>query len=162
MQKLHLFDKKLNNLIMRKYLFAMWLFVATLDVMGSNLQTIIVNGEPLTGKTVTKMTFNGSGVTLVFNDNTSDTYDMELVRVVFGTTVGINDISVAARHGIIDGELVVGGISAGTTVSIFDMYGKMVASKKSDTDTVSISINGLKNGVYVMSAGSTVVKFIKK
>lgn len=84
---------------MKKIILVMWLFAATLNVMGDNVQTITVNGEPLTGKTVTKMSFNGDDVTLVFNDNTSDTYDMELVRVVFGTTVGINGISVAARHG---------------------------------------------------------------
>ncbi len=147
---------------MKKIILVMWLFAATLNVMGDNVQTITVNGEPLTGKTVTKMSFNGDDVTLVFNDNTSDTYDMELVRVVFGTTVGINGINVAARHGIVGGELVVDGISAGTIINIFDMSGKMVANEKSCGNTVRINIDDLQSGVYVMSAGKTVMKFIKK
>jgi len=147
---------------MKKIILVMWLFAATLNVMGDNVQTITVNGEPLTGKTVTKMSFNGDDVTLVFNDNTSDTYDMELVRVVFGTTVGINGINVAARHGIVGGELVVDGISAGTIINIFDMSGKMVASEKSCGNTVRINIDDLQSGMYVMSAGKTVMKFIKK
>lgn len=147
---------------MKKIILVMWLFAATLNVMGDNVQTITVNGEPLTGKTVTKMSFNGDDVTLVFNDNTSDTYDMELVRVVFGTTVGINGINVAARHGIVGGELVVDGISAGTIINIFDMSGKMVANEKSRGNTVRINIDDFQSGVYVMSAGKTVMKFIKK
>lgn len=147
---------------MKKIILAMWLFAATLNVMGDNVQTIIVNGEPLTGKTVTKMTFSGSDVTLVFADNTSDTYGMELVKVVFGTTVGINDISVAARHGFVDGELVVDGIPDGTVVNVFDMSGKTAVSGKSAGGTVKICVDSLKSGVYIMSAAGTMVKFVKK
>lgn len=147
---------------MRKLFLAMWLFASVLNVFGGNEQTVTVNGEVLTGKTVNTMTFNGSDVTLVFTDNTTKTCDMELVRVFFGTNTGINDISVASKYIFVGGELVVDGISAGTTVSIFDMGGKMVASKKSDGNIVRISIDGLQSGVYVMSAGSTIVKFIKK
>lgn len=147
---------------MKKIILAMWLFAATLNVMGDNVQTIIVNGEPLTGKTVTKMTFSGSDVTLVFADNTSDTYGMELVRVVFGTTVGINDISVAARHGFVDGELVVDGIPDGTVVNVFDMSGKIAVSGKSAGGTAKICVDSLKSGVYIMGAPGIVVKFVKK
>lgn len=147
---------------MKKIILAMWLFAATLNVMGDNVQTITVNGEPLTGKTVTKMTFNGSDVTLVFADNTSDTYGMELVRVVFGTTVGINDIRVAARHGFVDGELVVDGIPDGTVVNVFDMSGKTAVSGKSAGGTAKICVDSLKSGVYIMSAPGIVVKFVKK
>lgn len=140
----------------------MWLFASALNAVGGNEQTVIVNGDVLTGKTVNTMTFSGSDVTLVFTDNTTETYDMELVKVFFGTNTSINDISIASKYFFVDGELVVDRISAGTTVSIFDMGGKMVANKKSDGNIVRISIDGLQSGVYVMSAGSTVVKFIKK
>lgn len=140
----------------------MWLFASVLNVFGGNEQTVTVNGEVLTGKTVNTMTFSGNDVTLVFTDNTTETYDMELVKVFFGTNTGINDISIASKYFFVSSELVVDGISAGTTVSIFDMGGKMVAGKKSDGNIVRISIDSLQSGVYVMSAGSTVVKFIKK
>lgn len=62
----------------------------------------------------------------------------------------------------VGGELVVDGISAGTIINIFDMSGKMVANEKSCGNTVRINIDDLQSGVYVMSAGKTVMKFIKK
>lgn len=147
---------------MRKIFLAMALFVSMLDVAGKNVQTITVNGEVLTGKTVTSFTFSGDNINLFFDDNSEQSYDMEFVKITFGTTTDINGVTVADMRGIVDGKLVVDGLTDGSIVKVVDMKGNVVATCKAEGATASVNIEGLSNGVYILTAGGKAVKFMKK
>lgn len=147
---------------MKKIFLAMFLFASTLYAVGDNLQTITVNGEVLTGKTVISITFSGDNVNLHFDDNTEQAYDMELVKIAFDSTTGIKGVTVADMHGIVDGKLVVDGLTDGSVVKVVDMKGNVVTTCKAEGTTANVSVDGLSSGVYIMTAGGKAMKFMKK
>lgn len=132
-------------------------------MMAQTSQVVTVNGTTLTGKVVKTITFSGSDATLVFSDNSSETYDMGLVTIAFDYTTGINTIETFNVDGTIDGEMNVSGVDAGSAVMVFDLSGKQVVATRASKDgNANVDATGLKSGVYIMKAGNKSIKFIKK
>jgi hypothetical protein len=53
-------------------------------------------------------------------------------------------------------------IKAGTAIRVFDVLGKQLKSHKVNqfTKTITLDINGLAKGVYIISIGTTQIKFV--
>jgi hypothetical protein len=64
--------------------------------------------------------------------------------------------------GNIQGKLNLGGLPTGTPVTIFDSNGRQRLSTKTSEGDTPIDTNMLPNGIYIVKAGKTVFKFIKK
>jgi hypothetical protein len=58
--------------------------------------------------------------------------------------------------------LYVDGINAGETIRIFSLDGQMLLSSTADNGTISLSVESLSNGVYLLQIGTEIVKFIKQ
>jgi hypothetical protein len=145
---------------MKKLLF---LFSAALLMLASPIkavttQTLIINGEPVE-KVVTKITFNGDLAVLTFSDATEISEDMGNVILQFSSApTSIKDIAVFQMNKVVDGELNIEGLPAGTQVVIFDASGKQLMA----TMATQINVSSLKSGVYVLKAGNQIVKFVKQ
>ena len=145
---------------MKKLLF---LFSAALLMLASPIkavttQTLIINGEPVE-KVVTKITFNGDLAVLTFSDATEISEDMGNVILQFSSApTSIKDIAVFQMNKVVDGELNIEGLPAGTQVVIFDASGKQLMA----TMASKINVSSLKSGVYVLKAGNQIVKFVKQ
>lgn len=130
------------------------------------VQTIIVNGVEVAGKSVASMTFSGDDAVIVYSDNSSETAPIEQVKILFayGAT-GIskaNQTGVFDFKGVVNDKLTVNGIPAGTKAVLYDANGRQCQAVVAEADGLSINMNGKAAGVYMLKVGSQVVKFIKK
>lgn len=131
--------------------------IANADVV----QTLTVNGQKVE-KVVSQLTFSGDNVILHFADS-EESYALDDVVIDFlGGTNAIEKITAFKLNGLVDGQLDVSGVPAGTTVSVFDVSGKKLSSVNSSSDSVHIDLCGLNSGVYILKAGNQVVKFVKR
>lgn len=131
----------------------------TATAAGSHI--LMINGEPVE-KTVTKIHFEGDNVVLHFGEDT-ESHDMNVVSFSFSNTTGVTDAQMFTFNGYISGNtVIVSGVAPGTTVSVYSISGVMVASADTNSDgEVTLDVNHLDAGVYVLVAGKNVVKFVK-
>ena len=77
---------------MKKVYFMLLGVLLSTAVMADNKQTVTIDGSQV-GKTVKGITFDGDNVTLTFDDETTETKDMSLVKLSFAySTTGISNI----------------------------------------------------------------------
>lgn len=151
---------------MRKILFVtsllLGLTVSSQAAIASDTQTITVNGRTVE-KTAVELTFDGDNVVLHFSDGTEETADMESVAIAFdNATTGIDQVKAFNLVGTTDGNIHLSGVQCGERIEVFDASGKKVAQTKASSDTASLDITNMKSGVYVLRAGNTVIKFVKR
>jgi hypothetical protein len=103
------------------------------------------------------MTFEGDNVILTFVDNSTQTADMGSVTLSFGSLSSINDLKAFQLKKVVNGQISLEGLEKGTEVFIYDTAGKQIARSKS----TNINVSKLKEGVYVLKAGTQLVKFVK-
>ena len=60
------------------------------------------------------------------------------------------------------GTLTLTGCKAGTSVGIYDAAGRKASGCVTDGGRTDIDVSRLTPGIYVLKAGDTAVKFIKK
>ncbi|MBQ8463714.1 MAG: hypothetical protein IJ544_06320 [Prevotella sp.] len=116
-----------------KFLAVFTLLTASLTASADNGQVVTVNGKTV-AKTVTKMTFDGDNVLLVYSDNTTETVDMANVSVVFTVADAIKALETEALD---------------APVSYFDLNGRQLKQAP-------------QQGAYVMKKGNSVVKILQK
>lgn len=91
---------------------------------------------------------------------------LNVTSVTFSETTGITETTInAADAGIIvaNGSITLSGLAAGTAISIHDTAGTLLLSTATtDSADTRIDISHLPNGVLLLHAGTTSVKFIKK
>ncbi len=126
-------------------------------------QTITVNGTAVTGKTVASISFEGDNAVVVYSDNSTETSPLEQVKISFAySSTGIKNVSVFNFTGIVDGQLHLSGLKAGSSVAVLDTAGKVQQrAVASDGETI-VDVSGLQHGVYMVRAGEQIVKFMKK
>lgn len=81
-----------------------------------------------------------------------------------GNTVKTEDnlLSICVFPNPTQGMLYVDGINAGETIRIFSLDGQMLLSSTAGNGTISLSVESLSNGVYLLQIGTEIVKFIKQ
>lgn len=137
-----------------KFFFS--LLLASLSCLVLHAQTLVVNGE-IVSQTVLKITFADDAVVLHFDDGTTMEYDMEAVKLTFGTSSGIEKPVVGRLCQMVNGQIVLEGLAENTRISIFDAKGHQHVS----TTSQQIDVSHLPAGVYLLKAGGHLVKFIK-
>lgn len=137
---------------------------AGVGAIAGTAQRVTINGEEVSGKAVSTITFSGDDAILTYTDNTTATAPMEQVVVVFSDsgTTGVDKLVVAEHSSVVDGKLTLGGVKRGTIIRIYDMSTRKKLSVKATSQPTTIDVSSLPSGTYIMSAGSLVVKFMKQ
>lgn len=87
----------------------------------------------------------------------------DVTSVTFSETTGITETTVNAGVIVAEGCISLSGLAAGTAISIHDTVGALLLSTTAtDSADTRIDISHLPNGVQLLRAGTTSVKFIKK
>ena len=105
------------------------------NAMADNKQTITINGSTV-DKTVKEITFHGDDVTLVYSDESSQTEDMSLVKLVFsydGTATGIHQVE---------------NVKKSLQGKVYNLNGQLVGT----------STEGLAKGVYIVNGKKVIIK----
>lgn len=81
-----------------------------------------------------------------------------------GNTVNTEDnlLSISVFPNPTQEMLYVDGINVGETIRIFSLDGQMLLSSTAGNGTISLSVESLSNGVYLLQIGTEIVKFIKQ
>lgn len=147
---------------MKKRFFVAALFIMSLCgiAQADVQQTLTINGQKVE-KVVSQITFSGDNVVLHFN-GLEESYPMNDVQIDFSGASGINSVSTFTLNGIVDGQLNIAGLAAGTSVAVYDVSGKKVAATRAQGDATQLDINNLNGGVYILKAGNQIVKFVKR
>lgn len=147
---------------MKKRFFVAALFIMSLCgiAQADVQQTLTINGQKVE-KVVSQITFSGDNVVLHFNGS-EESYPMNDVQIDFSGASGINSVSTFTLNGIVDGQLNIAGLAAGTSVAVYDVSGKKVAATRAQGDATQLDINNLNGGVYILKAGNQIVKFVKR
>ena len=77
-------------------------------------------------------------------------------------STGVENAVAKGTYEITQNLVKVDGLVAGTLVAIYDTGGRLVTQSKAVTGNVAIDISSLSHGVYVVKAGSTNFKFMKR
>ena len=140
------------------YLFSVIMLILVMPAKAETTPTLIINGETVE-KIVTKITFEGDLVVLTFADTSVSSEDMGNVILRFSyLATSIKDINAFQLKQAVDGSLNIKGLAEGTQVQIFDASGKQMTA----TNDATINVSSLKPGMYILKAGSQIVKFVKK
>ena len=140
------------------YLFSVIMLILVTPAKAETTPTLIINGETIE-KVVTKITFEGDLVVLSFADTSVSSEDMGNVILRFSDlATSIKDINAFQLKQAVDGSLNIKGLAEGTQVQIFDASGKQMTA----TNDATINVSSLKPGMYILKAGSQIVKFVKK
>ena len=147
---------------MKKSFFMAALFIMALCgiAQADVQQTLTINGQKVE-KVVSQITFSGDNVVLHFNGS-EESYPMNDVQIDFSGASGINSVSTFTLNGIVDGQLNIAGLAAGTPVAVYDISGKKVAATRAQAEATQLDINNLNGGVYILKAGNQIVKFVKR
>ena len=140
------------------YLFSAIMLILVTPAKAETTPTLIINGETVE-KVVTKISFEGDLAVLTFADTSVSSEDMENVILRFSDcATSIKDINAFQLKQAVDGSLNIKGLAEGTQVQIFDASGKQMTA----TNDATINVSSLKPGMYILKAGSQIVKFVKK
>lgn len=102
-------------------------------VMADNKQTVTIDGSQVS-KTVKEIAFDGDNVTLTYDDETTETQDMSLVKLSFAyITTGISNIETS-------NEVLAG--------KVFNLNGQLVGT----------STQNLSKGIYIVNGKKVIIK----
>lgn len=144
--------KKVHSLLL------LFMLCFVLSASGATEQKLIINGETV-NKVVASITFEGNNAVLTFSDKEKMTVDMSAVVLIFGesTPSGIYQLKQAVSN-----QLSFQGLSAGTPVVVYDAAGHIAMQSVVSDENGTLSVKGLKSGLYLLKANNRVVKFVKR
>lgn len=147
----------------RHILVATALSLLTVPVAAGNADpVVVVNGTPVEN-ILSQITFEGDNVVLHFADGVADrSEDMGTVTITMPNTTGIARIKTAAAVAAVGNELVMDGIAAGERIAIYDTGGRLRMQTTSPGSRVRFSLESLATGMYIVRAGSNIIKFQKQ
>lgn len=144
-----------------RYYFLTLILSLSLSVSASDELVV----EQTTGETswtissIKDITFDGNGVKISFNDNSSVYYAKEALNMLkFNvSTSGINGLDASAENITVAGNIIIADGNEGE-IKVFSLSGSIVAQGKGS----KLDISNLNNGTYVVQAGSLISKIVKK
>lgn len=121
-----------------------------------------VNGVQVE-RVLSKITFLGDNIVLHFNDgNTEQTEDLEAVSITLPTTTGIDKLRTFVSKQLQGDNLTLKGVGRGERIAIYDAGGRLQMQTTASDSDMSLSLAGLKTGVYIVKAGNNIIKFQKQ
>lgn len=85
----------------------------------------------------------------------------DMSKITFGTLTSIRRTEISGWN-MDDGEISVANLSGNESVSIYDAQGKLLRRQVADKGHVSMKLDRLPQGVYIIKIGSQSHKIIKK
>ncbi len=144
---------------MKIKLFTLALAMCATALAGAH--TLTIDGVTV-DKTVATITFDGDKAILTFGDNSSESHDLESVKLDFSSTTALTDLSVGSLSVSVGESILVSGVAEGTPMQVYNLRGVLVKSQTADGSECSVSLEGLESGVYIFRAGNEIVKFVKR
>ncbi len=89
------------------------------------------------------------------------TFELTDPSAIAAPTAGRNTDTPTLR-GSVGGSLRLTGCAQGTKVDIFDAGGRKVCATTSTGHETVIDVSGLQSGLYMLRAGKTAIKFVKR
>ena len=89
------------------------------------------------------------------------TFELTDPSAIAAPTAGRNGGTPTLR-GSVGGSLRLTGCAQGTKVDIFDAGGRKVCATTSTGHETVIDVSGLQSGLYMLRAGKTAIKFVKR
>lgn len=123
--------------------------------------TVTVNGQPVS-HVLASMTFEGDNVVLHFSDADDLTADMQQVAVSLPLTTGIEALQTYRAPQVVAGSFRLGELPPGTRVAVYDTAGRRLMQTTTGEGPLSLPLDGLRQGVYVVRAGNHVIKVNKR
>ena len=121
-----------------------------------------VNGVQVE-RVLSKITFWGDNIVLHFNDgNAEQTEDLEAVSITLPATTGIDKLRTFVSKQLQGDNLTLKGVGRGERIAIYDAGGRLRMQTTASGSDMSLSLAGLKTGVYIVKAGNNIIKFQKQ
>lgn len=121
-----------------------------------------VNGVQVE-RVLSKITFWGDNIVLHFNDgNAEQTEDLEAVSITLPSTTGIDKLRTFVSKQLQGDNLTLKGVGRGERIAIYDASGRLRMQTTASGSDMSLSLAGLKTGVYIVKAGNNIIKFQKQ
>lgn len=116
---------------------------------------------------VSRIDFDTFSFSVLTKDGNSEKHDYDSVnRIEFGKTTGIalpaKDVRLAVWPTVTSTTLNVTGTEANDMIYVFGLNGTQELSVTASDDVNVIDVSGLPSGHYILKAGNTSVRFIKK
>ena len=123
------------------------------------------NNQVVKLESLRQITFNGTTVNIEQTDGTKSSASMgDIERIYFGDLSSIADIN--AQSGNLVEYLTTDEIAinseAGSMVTIYNLTGAQLLTRRIDTQGEAISIAGLPQGIYIVKANGRTTKIIKR
>lgn len=142
---------------MYKFFSTIMGLLLSFNVAAGTIQRLTINNE-VVEKTVTRITFEGDNVVLLFSSDTPMETDMSGVVLNFLLPQSIRSVESFKLAQTIGNVLNVKGLAKDTEIRVLDAAGRqMISTKKT-----SIDVSHLPQGIYLLQVGNQVVKFNKK
>ncbi|MGI6242524.1 MAG: T9SS type A sorting domain-containing protein [Prevotella sp.] len=121
-----------------------------------------VNGVQVK-RVLSRITFSGDNIILHFDDGDTDlSEDMEAVTITMPTTTAIDKLQTFVCNRLQGNKLTLGGIRRGERIAIYDTGGRLRMQTTASGSDMTLSLESLKSGVYIVKAGNNIIKFRKQ
>lgn len=160
---LHNIFKNKQIMTYKHFIAGAMLLVATMPTPAwADGPVTTVNGVQVE-RVLSKITFLGDNIVLHFNDgNTEQTEDLEAVSITLPTTTGIDKLRTFVSKQLQGDNLTLKGVGRGERIAIYDAGGRLQMQTTASGSDMSLSLAGLKTGVYIVKAGNNIIKFQKQ
>lgn len=145
-------------------------FIAGAMLLVATMPTLVWADGPVTTvngvqveRVLSKITFWGDNIVLHFNDgNAEQTEDLEAVSITLPATTGIDKLRTFVSKQLQGDNLTLKGVGRGERIAIYDASGRLRMQTTASGSDMSLSLAGLKTGVYIVKAGNNIIKFQKQ
>lgn len=132
-------------------------------------QNLLINGKDgsttdLNLENLRKITFSKGNMKASYSDGTYSEYALSTIgKLAFETGTGMNAIGIMDGHLAYSsqtGDAYVTG-SKGSTLSVYNISGRVVLKQAITTDAENIDLSGLQDGIYLLKLNGVTVKIRK-
>ena len=132
-------------------------------------QNLLINGKDgsttdLNLENLRKITFSKGNMKASYSDGTYSEYALSTIgKLAFETGTGLNSIEIMDGHLAYSsqtGDAYVTG-SKGSTLSVYNISGRVVLKQAITTDAENIDLSGLQDGIYLLKLNGVTVKIRK-
>mgnify|MGYP003520215629 FL=1 len=139
---------------------------ASLFSLNADAQNLVIKGKDGSSKdldleNLRKITFSKGNMVATYTDKTYSEYAISTIgKLAFETGTGMNAIGIMDGHLAYSsqtGDAYVTG-SKGSTLSVYNISGRVVLKQAITTDAENIDLSGLQDGIYLLKLNGVTVK----
>ena len=152
---------------MKKLLFIISLLAiaGTATAQHMVVETAGHEDKVITIENLKQITFEGTTVSIEQTDGTKSSTSMgNIGRIYFGDLSSIADINAQSENLVeyLTTDEIAINSEAGSMVTIYNLTGAQLLTRRIDTQGEAISIAGLPQGIYIVKANERTTKIIKR